>query len=186
VASVSGGPRLLCAPTRRVQKRRCLTRTTTTTTLTTTTTTTITTAASSPPPHGPVRPASLDSRFFGACPALPCPALVLALLPDRGTRFYLGPFCSSPGACYQRPALAVSNMFQLPSHQLMSRHPYRPWWGPPPISPLFPSHPSMRLTTSDSYSLPRSARCIQSTMPSRPESPPRVAAQSRRPLPLSF
>jgi hypothetical protein len=109
------------------------------------------------------------------------PLLLRRLASHRGTRFYLGRFCSSPGACYQRPALAVSNMFQLPSHQLMSRHPYRPWWGPPPISPLFPSHPSMRLTTSDSYSLPRSARCIQSTMPSRPESPPRVAAQSRRP-----
>jgi hypothetical protein len=133
---------LLCAPTRRVQKRRCLTRTTTTTTLTTTTTTTITTAASSPPPHGPVRPASLDSRFFGACPALPCPALVLALLPDRGTRFYLGPFCSSPGACYQRPALPVSNLFHSPSHHLMSRHPYRARWGLPSHPLHDPDHPT--------------------------------------------
>jgi hypothetical protein len=64
-----------------------------------------------PSPSGPVRPASLDSRFFCAT-ALPAALLLgLALLPYRGTRFYLGPFCSSPGACYQRPALQYPTCF---------------------------------------------------------------------------
>jgi hypothetical protein len=85
-----------------------------------------------PAQSGPVRPASLDFRFICAA-ALPCAAPWLSS-PDRGTRFYLGPFCSSPGACYQRPALPLSNLFHSPSHQLMSRHPYRARWG-------LPSHP---------------------------------------------